>query len=74
MFMLVLFDAQLIHISRDFLGLSDVEKHTADGGVLNIHIGDVFSPDAAIPGGYAGKNCWCCQTAVSISIHTMYMQ
>ncbi|XP_051148253.1 uncharacterized protein LOC127263323 [Andrographis paniculata] len=47
-------DEILIHISRDYLGLSDVEKQTVDGGVLNIHIGDAFSPDVAIPGGYAG--------------------
>lgn len=47
-------DEILIHISRDFLGLSEVEKQTINGGVLNVHIGDVFSPDAAIFGGYAG--------------------
>ncbi|KAK6150675.1 hypothetical protein DH2020_015607 [Rehmannia glutinosa] len=47
-------DEILIHISRDYLGLSDLEKQTMDGGVLNIYIGDVFSPDAAISGGYAG--------------------
>lgn len=32
-----------------------------DGGVLNIHIGDVFSPDAAISGGYAGKDLCACK-------------
>ncbi|KAK4394270.1 hypothetical protein Sango_1897800 [Sesamum angolense] len=47
-------DEILIDKSRDYLGLCDLEKHTADGGVLNIHIGDAFSPDAAISGGYAG--------------------
>lgn len=46
---------QLIDKSRDHFGLCDLEKHTMDGGVLNIHIGDVFSPEAAISGGYAGK-------------------
>ncbi|CAA0817181.1 S-adenosyl-L-methionine-dependent methyltransferases superfamily protein [Striga hermonthica] len=47
-------DEILIDQSRDYLGLRDLEKHTMDGGFLNIHIGDVFSPDAAISGGYAG--------------------
>ncbi|GER27946.1 S-adenosyl-L-methionine-dependentmethyltransferases superfamily protein [Striga asiatica] len=47
-------DEILIDQSRDYLGLRDLEKHTTDGGFLNIHIGDVFSPDAAITGGYAG--------------------
>ncbi|KAL0448260.1 UNVERIFIED_CONTAM: hypothetical protein Slati_1382400 [Sesamum latifolium] len=47
-------DEILIDKSRDYLGLSDLEKHTADSGVLNIHIGDALSPDAAISGGYAG--------------------
>ncbi|KAL8047412.1 hypothetical protein ABFX02_08G240200 [Erythranthe guttata] len=46
-------DGILIDKSRDYLGLCDLEKHTTDGGVLNIHIGDVFSPRAAISGGYA---------------------
>ncbi|CAA0839292.1 S-adenosyl-L-methionine-dependent methyltransferases superfamily protein [Striga hermonthica] len=47
-------DEIIIDQSRDYLGLRDLEKHTMDGGFLNIHIGDVFSPDAAITGGYAG--------------------
>ncbi|KAL3637020.1 hypothetical protein CASFOL_019319 [Castilleja foliolosa] len=47
-------DEILIDKSRDFLGLRDLEKHSMDGGVLNIHIGDAFSPDATISGGYAG--------------------
>ncbi|GFP78805.1 hypothetical protein PHJA_000024000 [Phtheirospermum japonicum] len=47
-------DEILIDKSREFLGLRDLEKHSMDGGVLNIHIGDVFSPDATISGGYAG--------------------
>ncbi|KAL3844965.1 hypothetical protein ACJIZ3_002368 [Penstemon smallii] len=47
-------DKILIDMSRDYLGLGDLEKHTVDGGVLNIHIGDAFSPAAAIHGGYAG--------------------
>lgn len=52
---------QLIDKSRDYLGLGDLEKPTMDGGVLNIHIGDVFSPDAAISGGYAGKDLCACK-------------
>ncbi|KAL8477899.1 hypothetical protein ACS0TY_029982 [Phlomoides rotata] len=48
-------DGILIDKSREYFGLRDLEKHTRDGGVLNIHIGDVFSPEAAaISGGYAG--------------------
>ncbi|XP_057787294.1 uncharacterized protein LOC131004616 isoform X2 [Salvia miltiorrhiza] len=47
-------DQILIHKSRDYFGLSELEKHTIEGGVLNIHIGDVFTPEAAISGGYAG--------------------
>lgn len=47
-------DQILIDKSRDYFGLRDLEKNTKDGGVLNIHIGDVFSPEAAISGGYAG--------------------
>lgn len=45
---------QLIEKARQYLGLSDLEKHTEGGGVLEVHIGDVFSPSVAIPGGYAG--------------------
>ncbi|PIN20031.1 hypothetical protein CDL12_07289 [Handroanthus impetiginosus] len=47
-------DEILIDKSRDYLGLCNLEKGNMDGGILNIHIGDVFSPDAAISGGYAG--------------------
>ncbi|EYU31224.1 hypothetical protein MIMGU_mgv1a019345mg [Erythranthe guttata] len=47
-------DGILIDKSRDYLGLCDIEKRNTDGGILNIHIGDVFSPDAVINGGYAG--------------------
>ncbi|KAL1536575.1 putative polyamine aminopropyl transferase [Salvia divinorum] len=47
-------DEILTHLSRDYFGLSDLEKHTREGGLLSIHIGDVFSPEAAISGGYAG--------------------
>ncbi|KZV41235.1 hypothetical protein F511_42746 [Dorcoceras hygrometricum] len=47
-------DEILIDMSRDYLGLSDLEKHNSDGGILNIHIGDVFSPSVGITGGYSG--------------------
>uniref|UniRef100_M1A591 S-adenosylmethionine-dependent methyltransferase n=1 Tax=Solanum tuberosum TaxID=4113 RepID=M1A591_SOLTU len=45
---------QLIAKAREYLGLSDLEKHTQGGGVLEVHIGDVFSSSVTIPGGYAG--------------------
>lgn len=45
---------QLIEKAREYLGLSDLEKHNEGGGVLEVHIGDVFSPSVTIPGGYAG--------------------
>ncbi|XP_075510119.1 uncharacterized protein LOC142546336 isoform X3 [Primulina tabacum] len=44
----------LIDMSRDYLGLSDLEKHNSDGGILKIIIGDVFSPSVGINGGYSG--------------------
>lgn len=47
-------DEILIDMSRDYLGLSDLEKHNSDGGILKIHIGDVFSPSVGITGGYSG--------------------
>ncbi|XP_047956163.1 probable polyamine aminopropyl transferase [Salvia hispanica] len=47
-------DEILIHLSREYFGLSDLEKQTREGGLLTTHIGDVFSPEAAISGGYAG--------------------
>lgn len=47
-------DEILIEKAREYLGLSDLEKHTEGGGVLEVHIGDVLSPSVAIPGGYAG--------------------
>ncbi|CAN6689145.1 unnamed protein product [Malus baccata var. baccata] len=40
--------------SREYLGLSDLEKQTQAGGILNVHIGDALSPSVNIPGGYAG--------------------
>jgi hypothetical protein len=45
----------LIHKAREYFGLSDLEKHTQAGGILNVHIGDAFSPSVNISGGYAGE-------------------
>ncbi|KAK9937295.1 hypothetical protein M0R45_014095 [Rubus argutus] len=47
-------DEILIHKAREYFGLSDLEKHTQAGGILNVHIGDAFSPSVNISGGYAG--------------------
>ncbi|XP_059276781.1 uncharacterized protein LOC132030984 isoform X4 [Lycium ferocissimum] len=47
-------DEILIEKAREYLGLSDLEKHTEVGGVLEVRIGDVLSPSVTIPGGYAG--------------------
>ncbi|XP_055819549.1 uncharacterized protein LOC129888630 [Solanum dulcamara] len=47
-------DEILIEKAREYLGLSDLEKHTQGGGVLEVHIGDVLSSSVTIPGGYAG--------------------
>lgn len=47
-------DGILIDKARDFLGLSVLEKHSDDGGILNIHIGDALDPSVRISGGYAG--------------------
>nr|XP_028953903.1 uncharacterized protein LOC103435335 isoform X2 [Malus domestica] len=47
-------DQILIDKAREYLGLSDLEKRTQAGGVLNVHIGDALSPSVNIPGGYAG--------------------
>ncbi|KAF5956984.1 hypothetical protein HYC85_004209 [Camellia sinensis] len=40
--------------AREYLGLSDLEKHTSAGGILHVHAGDALSPSVNIPGGYAG--------------------
>ncbi|KAH9795341.1 S-adenosyl-L-methionine-dependent methyltransferases superfamily protein [Citrus sinensis] len=47
-------DEILIDKVRDYFGLSDLEKPTATGGVLQVHIGDVFSPSEDASGRYAG--------------------
>lgn len=47
-------DEILIDKVRDYFGLSDLEKPTETGGVLQVHIGDVFSPSEDASGRYAG--------------------
>lgn len=47
------FMLQLIDKARVYLGLSDLEKHTKDGGIVHVHVGDAFA--ASVPGGYAGN-------------------
>ncbi|KAE8099833.1 hypothetical protein FH972_017784 [Carpinus fangiana] len=47
-------DAILIDKAREYLGLSDLEKHTVAGGILNVCIGDAFSQSVNVSGGYAG--------------------
>lgn len=47
-------DEILIDKAREYLGLSNLEKHTPAGGILHVHVGDALSPSVHIPGGYAG--------------------
>ncbi|KAF9587201.1 hypothetical protein IFM89_039590 [Coptis chinensis] len=47
-------DEILIDKSREYLGLSDLEKCTQDGGFLDVYVGDALSPSASTPGGFAG--------------------
>ncbi|XP_050278531.1 uncharacterized protein LOC126720258 isoform X1 [Quercus robur] len=47
-------DEILIEKSREYLGLSDLEKHTVAGGILNVHIGDALSQSVNASGGFAG--------------------
>lgn len=47
-------DDILIDKARDYLGLSDLEKHTQGGGILDVHIGDVLAPSENVSGKYAG--------------------
>jgi hypothetical protein len=49
----------LIDKAREYLGLSDLEKRTVGGGILNVHIGDVLSQSVNASGGYAGKIPFC---------------
>jgi len=45
----------LIDKARDYFGLSDLEKTTDNGGVLNVHIGDVFITSEDFHQRYAGE-------------------
>ncbi|KAB1212909.1 putative spermidine synthase [Morella rubra] len=47
-------DGILIDKAREYLGLSDLEKRTVAGGILNVHIGDALSKSVNVSGGYAG--------------------
>ncbi|CAI8589663.1 unnamed protein product [Vicia faba] len=47
-------DDILIDKARDYFGLSNLEKTTEDGGILNVHIGDVFVPSEDLHRRYAG--------------------
>ncbi|KAL2330948.1 hypothetical protein Fmac_018529 [Flemingia macrophylla] len=47
-------DKILVDKARDYFGLSDLEEKTKDGGVLNVHIGDVFIPSKDFHRRYAG--------------------
>ncbi|OEL37622.1 C-terminal binding protein AN [Dichanthelium oligosanthes] len=44
----------IIELSRNYFGMSDLEKPTESGGSLSVHIGDALSPSATIGGGFAG--------------------
>ncbi|THG08099.1 hypothetical protein TEA_024625 [Camellia sinensis var. sinensis] len=46
----------LIDRAREYLGLSDLEKHTSAGGILHVHAGDALSPSVNIPGGHLFQN------------------
>ncbi|RVX03536.1 hypothetical protein CK203_027921 [Vitis vinifera] len=50
-------DEILIHKSREYLGLSDLEKHNQAGGILHVHVGDALSPLVNVPGGFADAAC-----------------
>lgn len=49
-------DEILIHKSREYLGLSELEKRAeaGGGGGLRVRIGDALSANASVAGGYAG--------------------
>ena len=46
---------QIIELSRDYFGMSDLEKATESGGSLLVRIGDALSPSATVEGGFAGE-------------------
>ncbi|VAI10078.1 unnamed protein product [Triticum turgidum subsp. durum] len=47
-------DPTVIELSRDYFGMSTLEKTTELGGSLSVHIGDALSPSATVEGGFAG--------------------
>ncbi|KAJ1299003.1 hypothetical protein BS78_01G497800 [Paspalum vaginatum] len=47
-------DPMIIELSRDYFGMSDLEKATESGGSLSVRIGDALSPSATVEGGFAG--------------------
>ncbi|KAF8780454.1 hypothetical protein HU200_001577 [Digitaria exilis] len=47
-------DPMIVELSRDYFGVSDLEKATESGGSLSVHIGDALSPSATVEGGFAG--------------------
>ncbi|XP_002526980.2 uncharacterized protein LOC8260364 [Ricinus communis] len=47
-------DRMLIDKARQYFGLSDLEKPTTAGGILNVHIDDALSPTENDSGKYAG--------------------
>ncbi|ONK55945.1 uncharacterized protein A4U43_C10F2560 [Asparagus officinalis] len=47
-------DEILVDMSRDYFGLSALERCTEAGGSLSVHIGDALSPSVAVQGGFAG--------------------
>ena len=51
---------QIIELSRDYFGMSNLEKTTELGGSLSVRIGDALSPSATVEGGFAGEHfIWC---------------
>lgn len=57
----------MIEKSREYLGLSDLEKHTVAGGILNVHIGDALSQSVNASGGFAGEIPFCIAFVLPIS-------
>ncbi|XP_051183516.1 uncharacterized protein [Lolium perenne] len=47
-------DPMIIELSRDYFGMSNLEKTTELGGSLSVRIGDALSPSVAVEGGFAG--------------------
>ena len=46
---------QIVELSRQFFGMSELEKATESGGSLSVHIGDALSLSATVEGGFAGE-------------------